>query len=330
VITRSPSRPIDRLVADLASGDAIAREAAVARLTVMGARAVERLVVAADAGAGSARAAALRALEAIADSRALPTMLRAVDDRDVEVATAAILGARVFLRGKHGPAALDRLTATALDRRRPDAVRAAAVRAVGDLDAATIKPLLTELTDDPSEAVRAAAALRIGKKTAPDPAAMLADAAEHGLPDDPAALRHAIIEGGAAAALPQLLRIIERLRECESAVPAARRTDWTNARAAAHWALANRGSRIALSDLRESIEAAVPLPVEFLAALSRLGDASCLEPIAAAYAHATNDTWWRQQLTDLFQSIAKREHITSRHASMKKIVKRWPDIVVSR
>ena len=58
-----------------------------------------------------------------------------------------------------------------------------------------------------------------------------------------------------------------------------------------HVALAARGSRIALYDLRESLEAAAPatsfsgpLPVDFLAALSTAGDASCLEAVTAAYA----------------------------------------------
>jgi HEAT repeat protein len=244
------------------------------------------------------------------------------------VAVAAIGAARAFLGGAGGAATLDRLTSTALDRGRPDAVRAAAVRAVAALKPATIKPLLARLAEDTSEAVRAAAALRIGRKRRADPAAMLADAAERALPDDPAALRLAIVESGGSATLPHMLRIIERIREREQAVPTPRRAEWTVARAAAHWTLANRGSRIALYDLKESLEAATtPLPVECLASLSRIGDASCLEPIAAAYARAKGDAWWRQQLIDLFRTIARRERITARHAVMKRIQKRWPGII---
>ena len=103
------------------------------------------------------------------------------------------------------------------------------------------------------------------------------------------------------------------------------------ARAAAHVALASRGSRLALYDLRESLESAdAPLPVEFLAALSLVGDASCLEAIAAAYARPAasgrgRDDWWRQHLADAFRAIVAREAITRRHAVMKKIEKRWPD-----
>ena len=97
------------------------------------------------------------------------------------------------------------------------------------------------------------------------------------------------------------------------------------ARAAAHVALAHRGSRLAVYDLRESLESAdAPLPVEFLAALTLVGDRSCLEPIAAAYAHARGGhAWWRQHLADAFRAIAARERITRRNAVMKKIEKRW-------
>ncbi len=331
MIPRSPTRPIARLVADLSSENGVEREAAIARLTVIGARAVERLIALVEAGEGPlARAAALRALEAIGDVRSLDAIVRAIDDRDADVAVAATVAAGGFLRGTHGPSALDRLTAAALDRDQPDAVRAAAVRVIGGLDRATVKPLLAQLADDPSESVRAAAALRISRKRAADPGAILADAAERALPDDPAVLRHALVDGGASAALQHLLRIIDLVRERERALPPAQRPEWMNARAAAHWALANRDSRIALYDLKESLEAGTPLPVDFLAALSRVGETSCLEPIAAAYARADGDAWWRQHLADLFQAIAKRERVTTRHAVMKRIAKRWPAIVASR
>jgi HEAT repeat protein len=332
LITRSATRSIERLVADLASANEVERDAAIARLTVIGPRAVERLVAAVDGtGATGARAAALRALEGIADSRALDAILRAVDAPEVDVALAAVGAARAFLRSDHGPAALDRLTAAALDRGHPEQVRAAAVRAVGELDRATIKPLLAKLADDASEAVRAAAALRIASRQAPDSTAMLTEAADRALPDDPAALRHAIIEAGGSVSLPELLRIVDRIREREPMVPPARRADWTAARAAAHWGLASRDSRIGLYDVKESLEtASAALPVEFMTTLSRVGDVSCLEAIAAAYARAKGDTWWRQHLADVFHAIAQREHVTPRHAAMKKITKRWPEIVRSR
>jgi hypothetical protein len=72
--------------------------------------------------------------------------------------------------------------------------------------------------------------------------------------------------------------------------------------------------------------------VELLAALSLVGDASCLEAVAAAYAKSgaagrAQTDWWRQHLTDGFHTIVKRERLTRRHAVMKKIMKRWPSIL---
>jgi hypothetical protein len=81
--------------------------------------------------------------------------------------------------------------------------------------------------------------------------------------------------------------------------------------------------------------------VEFLAALSTAGDASCLEAVAAAHARsipsggpagtkpsqrAGEHDWWRDHLADAFNTIVKREQLTGRHAVMRKIQKRWPEI----
>ena len=114
------------------------------------------------------------------------------------------------------------------------------------------------------------------------------------------------------------------MREREGSEPAAARDAWRLTRAAAHIALANRGSRIALYDLRESLETAKgTLPVEFLAALTLVGDASCLEAVAAAFSRA-RDAWWRAHLADVFATIVAREKITRRQGALKKIEKRWP------
>ena len=90
VIKTSSRKPIDRLIADLSADSPVTREAAVARLTVIGTRAVERLMAVVDrTGPTSARIAALRTLEAIADPRALGPVFVAIDDRDIGVASAA-------------------------------------------------------------------------------------------------------------------------------------------------------------------------------------------------------------------------------------------------
>jgi hypothetical protein len=102
-------------------------------------------------------------------------------------------------------------------------------------------------------------------------------------------------------------------------------------RAAVHVALAHRGGRLGLYDLRETLEgASAPLPVEFVAALTAIGDASCLEPIVAAYARTRpaprpGHDWWHERLADAFQTIVTRERVTRRHAVMKRIERRWPE-----
>ena len=105
------------------------------------------------------------------------------------------------------------------------------------------------------------------------------------------------------------------------------REQWRTTRAAAHVALANRGSRLALYDLRESLGAAkAPLPVEFLTALSLIGDASCVEAVANAHAKA-KDAWWRRHLAQAFREIVARERLTKRHAALKRAEKRFPGML---
>jgi HEAT repeat protein len=209
--------------------------------------------------------------------------------------------------------------------------RLAALRALQELDPATIAPVLASLAEDPNAAIRGqAVATRRTRRAAGGPVATVTRAAEHGLPEEPGgaiALRRALGEAAEAVPLPVLLRVVERIREREAAEPAARRDEWTMARAAAHVALASRGSRLALYDLRESLEiATTPLPVEFLKALSMAGDVSCLEPVAGAHAKAKN-AWWRDHLAAAFRAIVEREHLTRRHRTVKKIERKWKGVV---
>jgi hypothetical protein len=327
-IKPSSAKEIDSLVADLAADRAATREAAVARLTIIGSRAVERLaaVVVSDAPA-HARTAALRALDAIGDARGRMAILDALADPNSGIAAAAALSARRFLHGRHSAETLDRLTQIALDRTRDGSVRAAAVRTVCTLDESTIAPLIDALRGDSDPQVRDASLAPRSVPAGPDAAAMLASAAGGELPTDPAVLREAIVRAGADAPLPALLEIIEAVRAREAREPAAARAAWTTARAAAHVALAMRGSRIALYDLRESLESAdARLPVEWIAALSAVGDRTCVEAIAAACAR-THDPWWREHLAAAFHTIVRREGLTRRHAVMKRIEKRWPSVI---
>jgi hypothetical protein len=332
-IKRSSAHEIDRLVSELSAERADVRDAAVARLTIFGARAVERLAaVVASTASRATRLAALGALDAIGDPRGRKTVFTALAGEDAVVAVAAAAVARGYLHGPHGDEALDCLTHTALDRSRTGAVRAAAVDALRQLDAATIAPLVDALRADGDAAVRTAAAAASGRTRASTqhPAAILAAAARGELPPQADLLRSAVVQAGAGAPLPALLAIVEAVLARERREPAPARAEWTAVRAAVHLALASRGSRIALYDLRDSLVLAdARLPVEWIAALSAIGDAACLEPIAAAHARAA-DVWWREHLAQAFRAIVQREGLTRRHAVMKRIEKKWPLITGHR
>jgi hypothetical protein len=334
VIKASSSREIDALVADLSSDRAVKRDAAIARLTVIGQRAVDRLVgLAADSKSSSAaRIAAFRALESIAEPRALQPALVAFADSDASVVVAAVNTAKAFLRTPRGVEALDRVIEMALERRRSVAVRIAAIQALRELPEATVKPVLAALQADPDPEIMNV--LQPARQRASVNTIQRLEAAARGtLPDSAEVLKSAIARSSADVPVSVLHQIIERVRVHEG-TKAERRADWIGTRAAAHLALANRGSRLALYDLRETIESwRERIPVEFFAAVTAIGDASCLEPIATAYSRA-RDEWSRRHLADAFRAIVDREKITKRHAVAKKMEKRWPgrwkSIVASR
>jgi HEAT repeat protein len=326
-IRASAAREIDALLDDLASERPVVRETALARLTVIGARAVVHLTDLADSTTASpaGRLAALRALEAIGDARAIDTAKRALGDADKTVAIAATGLLQRFLSGSRGAEVTDALTTKALDRAVPDAVRLAALVALEPLGSAALEPLWKVLASDSSRSVRAHIAdARRGRH--PDVASDTPAAPV----DDPERLRRELSRGGAAATLPELQQLIDRIRGREESASGAERDAWRRARGAAHVAMAKRGSRLALYDLRESLERSTsPLPVEFMAALSLAGDVTCLDAIAAAHALAAgpDNAWWRAHLADAFHAIVRREKLTGRHAVMKKIQKRWPQIL---
>jgi HEAT repeat protein len=336
VAIKASSRPqVDALLRDLSSEDGSVRESAVARLRVVGARAVGRLVQlvdAADLQPAVARAAALHALESIADPQALNAAARALDDSDVEVAVAAAGVLGELLRGSRSGSAAEALTRVAIDRRRPDATRLGAIDALSALEASSLKPLIQLLRDDPSEAVRIAVRegpTPVGRSV--DAVERLRSAAQGGHLDVPAALQQAIVQAGDLVPLSLLRDVIERIREHEIGQPASRRAEWMVVRAAAHSVLAHRNSRIALYDVRETLQASTgPVPVELLNVVRMLGDVSCLEAIAAAHGRVREESWWRDQLAGAFRAIVARERITRRHPVMKKIEQRWPGVLVPK
>lgn len=100
------------------------------------------------------------------------------------------------------------------------------------------------------------------------------------------------------------------------------------ARAAAHHVLAQRNSRVALYDLRETFDAAHgPLPLDVLHAAALIGDASCIEPLGRAWAAAGKDLWWRDRLAETARAIVAREKLTGRHSAIRRVRERYPGFV---
>ncbi len=318
VIKASAAAEIRQLISALGGDDEVRREAAIARLAVIGARAVDRLVAAYAAALDrEGRIAVLRALEPIGDGRLVPLAKTAMaEGGDVAIAAASAL--RGMLDSSHTPtatAALDLLIASALDPAAERRVRLAAVDALQDMP----------------DTVRARVAEALKGHDLPGDRATVdavwQDALAGRLPDTPAVLREAAQIRAQGAALTTIQKLIDAVRAHEGSVGStARRAEWQGLRGALHQALALRGSRLAVYDLRETLaESHAPLPVSFLAALHVVGDQSCLEPLAAAYARTASDARWRHQLATAFRTISTREKVTRRHAAMKRIVSKWPD-----
>jgi hypothetical protein len=87
---------------------------------------------------------------------------------------------------------------------------------------------------------------------------------------------------------------------------------------------------VALYDSRETFDAAhEPLPLDFLAAATTLGDTATLEPLARAWtAAAAREAWWRDRLRDAAADIIRREKLSGRSAVVKRIRTRWPGFLI--
>jgi hypothetical protein len=293
---------VDRLIADLESSDPIRRDASVARLRVLGARALPRLTrLIESSDAPGARALALSALEGIDDAHASEIALTALNEPDVDIVVAALAVLRGWVARETGTRLLESITAIAVDRRRDARVRVAALDALSDLPDHLVKPV---------------------REQAPPPE-------DAGPPlDNPIAAREWIEAHGNKATLATLHDVIKAFREAEGrADTSRRREEWLKARGAAHAALAARGSRLALYDARETFSSArVPLPPGFLDTIRHVGDISCLEPLAQAWS-ATGEADWRAQLSDTARQIVARAKLTGRSAVLKGIRAKWAGFI---
>lgn len=299
---RRPSGDIDRLITDLHSPDSIRRDAAVARLRILGNRALPRLIdlVAAHEPAG-VRVLALDALEGLDDIRVIDVAFDALHDSDIDVVIAGLGVLRRWVAEETGTRLLDAITAIVVDRSRDARVRVAALAALSELPEHLVRPI---------------------RDQAPPP-----ESAGPSL-EDPVAVREWIHAYGADATLSTLHELVTRTREREHAESSSRlRSEWLEARGRAHQALAKRDSLVALYDLRETFErSGAPLPSPFVGAMQIVGDASCLEPLAVAYGRGTADQHWQHQVAQAFHEVVKRERITKRHSALRRALAKAPEL----
>ena len=195
VIKASSAGEIRRLVDALGSSDEVRREVAIARLAIIGARAINRLLGAYRAASDrDTRIAILRALESTGDGRAAAIARQALAAGGDE-AVAAIAALRGLLDSTHAPtaaAALDAVVAAALDGSAERRVRLAALEALHEMPAPIPERLAAALQADPDAGIRAGAGVRgsgAAERRRADADATWADALEGDLPDDPGVLR---------------------------------------------------------------------------------------------------------------------------------------------
>ena len=338
-IRKSAAAEIEVLLADLSGDDAVGRETAAARLTVIGVRAIPHLIVAFDRSpSAAARVAILKVLEATPDRRSAELGAEQLEADQagpaVQAAAVSLLGA--YLESPESTRVLDTLTAFILDAERPDALRLKALDVIERTLPHVLKPLRTRLSEDPSSAVRAWASASTSTGTPVIDPHLAIEAAAAGDPADPRFLRELVPAGSADAPLPTLHRLVEVARDREAiATGAAERGAWLAVRGVVHLALARRASRVAVYDLREAIaRAAEPLPEGFAEAAGLVGDAACLESIAEWLTRTRAEAdgpmrEWQGDLVKAGRSIVERERLTRRHAVMRKIARSSPDIAAA-
>jgi hypothetical protein len=197
---------------------------------------------------------------------------------------------------------LDAISAIVVDRGRDDRVRVAALAALSDLPEHLVRPI---------------------REHAPSP-----DSATPVF-DDPIAVREWIQAHASTATLSALHEMVTQAREREHSESSTRlRAEWLRARGLAHHALARRQSLVALYDIRETLDTATsPLPQDFVSAAAAIGDASCLESLARAWAASPKNVTWRHELSTTAATIMKRARLTGRSAVVKRIRAHWPGFV---
>ena len=313
VIRSSAARDVDQLLKDLQGTSAVRREAALARLRVLGSRALARLERLLRDGDEDARATAIRVLDGMEEPRVIDLALGALGDASEAVRTNAVLALRPWVTREAGTRVMEGLVACALTDQAV-AVRDAARDALALLPRDIIEPLLEQaLLDQP---------------TLEQPVPPAADD-----PPQDAAGVEAWLVAHPRAPLSALHAVITRLRSAEGRADGEMsRIQHQVARGAVHAVLAARASAVALYDLRETFDAATtPLPLNYLLAMTTIGDAACLESLGKAWAATpSSETWWRDRLSEAAGTIASRLKLTRRHAAVKRAEAKWPGFLRSQ
>ena len=348
-IVPSRSGRIQELLGRLASGRPAERDSAVAGLRLLGARVIEPLGPFLAGASPAARLAALEVLEAIEDHAALPRILDLAQDADDAVARRAIEAAsaradrravpvlEAILAGR-GPAsrrrdaalalarlqakgaveALDPLAARLLDEREDPGLRVAILEALQALEPplapATLRPLLKRLAASPEPDLAGRAAARPGPPGRTAAGRLVEQLVAPGQSPEAAARTIAAIARRGAPMIPELARALESLGPLRGRRPDAAAL---HARAALHEALAALDSRVALYDLRETLEARprAVMPA-LLRAASRIGDASVVPALARAVA---DETALLDACAEALAAIVARERLRKTSAALRAV-----------
>lgn len=313
-IVPSRSADIQKWIAALGADGPAQRDSAIARLTLIGERAVPALLETLRSGSPTVRVQALRVLERLRAPRALPVILGHLEDPEAPVAAAAAGAAGAYESAAAVPALRSAQRSPSLE------ASEAAARALLRLFSAGIEeamePLLAAAFDpavDPR--VRALALSVADQLPADERSAILArtgaetnlDALLASLPDGAAAvtaLHRALLGLAGSGAAPALV-----------AADAAR----------IHSALAERDSRIALYDLRERLLRRPPLEAAaFLAAAGRVGDSTFVAPLAALAAEVPAHT---AGCLGALTAIVARHALKKSHRDVKAVPARHREVL---
>ncbi|MCC7042306.1 MAG: hypothetical protein IT183_00445 [Acidobacteria bacterium] len=326
-VHRSRHPDIGALIGQLAHADPVVRESAEARLVVVGDRAVPavRTLLHDSSASSSARVRALRTLAAIDRHRAIEAAAVAAVGVDEALALDAIDLLAEAVSGATDPVggdrALEHLTRLTLDPSVAEHRRLVMMEPLSRLPAPLRTPIFDALASDASRAIAARAT---NQDTATKGALARWSDADR-LPPEPDALAEAIAIEGHQAPLTALRRLVDLVRAREKIATDVERDGWRGARGLLHETLAQRGSLIALYDLRETLEQVDrSVSAHFLTAAMAVADASCLDAIAARWVHAGQDVWLRDQLERIFHAIINRERLGRSSPVLVRLLKRHP------